>query len=284
MALSSPRFVSSRKLQRVAREGVVRKGARGRHVHLVQMALIDLGHPMPGSTWCPTCSPDGIFGDETEAVVWRFQGDHGLVQDGVIGRNTMAALDRACAGYLHNVILHFRSLSLTNVPFPRLLQNCQLVYGQYAIEVKFGSGVSLGLSPAEEQTFARVGGECEWLITSGEMNRLHAKGPSVPPNEIKVYYVRRFVSNNLLGCGGHAENRPACTVAATASQWDTAHEVCHVLLTSGFQPVHIQDRRNLMFPTSSNAARIPVLTDSQVRQVRNSVCCRNTCLATAYSV
>lgn len=274
MSLRSPRFVTSTVLNSAATGSkVVQEGSRGRHVHLVQMALIDGGYAMPKSTKNVAYSPDGIFGKETKEKIQKFQLDHNLTADGKIGRNTMSSLDRTFRGFRHKVTLHYRSMSLTNVAFNRLEINTKKIFGQYAIDIRFGSGISLGLTQEEEQRFSQVDGQCNWNITTGEYSQLHGMGGNVSPNDIKVYFVRRFSDQNLLGCGGHAPGRPACTVAAAGSQWDTAHEVCHVLLTSNFSPVHIGNERNLMHAFSQNKNRIPVLTDRQVRQIRNSICC-----------
>ena len=69
------------------------------------------------------------------------------------------------------------------------------------------------------------------------------------------------------------KNRPACIVAKRASNFCTAHEVCHVLLTSAFNPVHITDVSNLMHPVDVNRARTPGLTNAQVTQVKASPLC-----------
>lgn len=272
--LTSPRFTSSRTLQNAASNTPpLRKGARGRGVHLLQMALIDLGHRMPRSTGNALHSPDGIFGEETFAVVRQFQRDNRLKDDGVVGRNTMGALDRRVGRYQHRVRLHFRSIALTDVAFSRILADTETVYGQYGIKVEFASGESLGLTPEQMELFEQIDQECNWELNDGEFNMLHGLGTAAPPNEVLVYYVRAFGEANLLGCGGHARNRPALTVAARASRWDTAHELGHVLLGSAFSPVHTNDQRNLMYPFSSTGTSIPMLTHGQLAQMRRSACC-----------
>ncbi|MDX2416796.1 MAG: peptidoglycan-binding domain-containing protein [Xanthomonadales bacterium] len=274
MALVSPRFIHKGRLVRAANGATIREGSRGSHIHLVQMALIDLGYPMPRSTGGRRYSPDGAFGNETKEKLLSFQESNNIATSGVIDEDTMLALDHQCRAYTSRVTLHFRSISLTNVPFARSLANAEKVYAQYGINIRFGSGKSLMLSASEEQTFNQIDGECDWAINTGEYNRLHRLGGSVSSTDILVYFVRAFADADTLGCGGHATNRPACTVASNASHWDTAHEVGHVLLTSSFSPVHMNNhRRNLMYPWSSNDPRIKVLTDSQINRIRLSNCC-----------
>ena len=66
---------------------VLRHGMRGAAVQDLQQRLADLGYP-PGAI-------DGIMGDRTTAAVLAFQADHELGIDGVVGRQTWDALDRA---------------------------------------------------------------------------------------------------------------------------------------------------------------------------------------------
>lgn len=48
---------------------------------------------MPRSTANRDRLPDGSFGGETFAAVRLFQGQQGLVQDGIVGRETLGELD-----------------------------------------------------------------------------------------------------------------------------------------------------------------------------------------------
>jgi len=175
--------------------------------------------------------------------------------------------------YDYRVRLHFRSLSLTDVPFDTAFRNAQRVYAQYGIRIDFASGMSLGLSEDRARELETVDGSCEWKITSGEYNEVQRLAGALPHNEILVCYVTRFASGNL-GCGGHAPNKPACIVASTGSKWTTAHEVGHVLLGSAFRPVHAGSSSNLMYgSTPGITASLPSLTDAQVAQVKRSICC-----------
>lgn len=65
----------------------LRKGASGEYVTLLQTLLIQRGYS------CGAKGADGKFGNATLNAVKAFQKDAGLVQDGVVGRNTWAALE-----------------------------------------------------------------------------------------------------------------------------------------------------------------------------------------------
>jgi Putative peptidoglycan binding domain len=274
MALSSPRFKFDATLVRVeANQAALRLGANSHAVHLVQMALIDLGHAMPRSTGNPQFNPDGIFGSETQATVKAFQRSVPLVDDGVVGQKTIRELDKRFERFQHVVRLHFRSVALTQQPFDRLLSNAQLVYGQYGIRVDMANGESLGLSADDEALFDQIDQECNWVLDDGEIARLHRLGTPAPRTDVLVYFVRTFSDPNLLGCGGHGGGRPACTVAAAGSQWSMAHEVGHVLLGSTFAPVHTRSTRNLMFNSTPAIRGIPTLTVAQLGQMRASSSC-----------
>ena len=61
------------------------RGSKGDDVLWVQEALAELGYD-PGPI-------DGTFGEKTELAVIAFQGDYDLDMDGVVGEDTMAALE-----------------------------------------------------------------------------------------------------------------------------------------------------------------------------------------------
>lgn len=275
MPLLSPRFKDEPELRRVeAGQLLLSNGSRGRHVHLIQMALLDLGFPMPRSTTSQSFSPDGIYGGETRAVVHAFQRSAPpLAADGVVGMNTMRELDRRFNRFTHRVGLHFRSIALTTVPFHRMLESTQSVYAQYGIRIDMMNGESLALSSGDQARLEQVDQECNWELSSGEFNDLHSRGTPAPSTDILVYFIRSF-SPQLNGCGGHAVNRPACTVAETGTQWTVAHEIGHVMLGQNFAPVHVNDTRNLMNTTTATITSTPTLTDKQIRQIRASIVCQ----------
>jgi hypothetical protein len=244
-------------------------GSRGPEVVTLQQELNRQLFPNPHLT------ADGIFGSLTRNAVTAFQRQAGILVDGIVGPQTRAALGMPNPGgqFTHRIRLHFRSISLTDVPFNSILSHTQLVYAQYGIRVDFGSGMSLALSPDEARRLEQVDGQCRWQITGGEYAELQQMGGAVPSNEIAVYFINRF-SQSLNGCGGHMANRPACLVAKAGTKWCTAHEVCHVLLTSSFAPVHINQVSNLMHPVDLARSNTPGLTPAQVTQIKASPLCR----------
>ena len=244
-------------------------GSRSPEVTVVQRELNRQLYPNPNLV------EDGIFGRITADVVRAFQRQAGIGVDGIVGPETRAALGIPNPGsqFTHRIRLHFRSISLTDVPFSTILSNTQLVYAQYGIRVDYGSGESLLLSDDQISRLQQIDGQCQWQVTGGEFAELQDLGTPVPANEIKVFYIDRF-SQSLNGCGGHMPNRPACIVARAGTKFCTAHEVCHVLLTSTFSPVHINDTTNLMHPVDLQRGQTPGLTPAQVTQIKASAFCR----------
>lgn len=61
---------------------ILKKGCKGIDVKELQKTLIGLGFG------CGKCGIDGSFGPDTQKAVKKFQKSRGLVQDGVVGKNT----------------------------------------------------------------------------------------------------------------------------------------------------------------------------------------------------
>ena len=70
---------------------VLRRGQAGDDVRRLQEALVATGHMSRRDA----ATGPGIFGPITQSSVRRFQADHGLTVDGVVGPQTRAALGRA---------------------------------------------------------------------------------------------------------------------------------------------------------------------------------------------
>ncbi len=70
---------------------ILRNGCEGEDVKVLQSYLIQLDYD------CGKWGADGDFGDATELAVEKFQLDHGCAIDGEVGRETLAALEKALA-------------------------------------------------------------------------------------------------------------------------------------------------------------------------------------------
>src|SRR5689334_3186573 len=68
---------------------ILKKGSSGPDVLTLQSALKQLGFDPKGV--------DGVFGAGTEAAVIAFQQSKGLTPDGIVGPNTMAAIQGSAA-------------------------------------------------------------------------------------------------------------------------------------------------------------------------------------------
>lgn len=73
------------------RSSLIRYGDRGEDVRAVQQALTFLGYS-PGAI-------DGIFGPLTNEAVRRFQADQRIAVDGIVGPETIAALNAELQKY-----------------------------------------------------------------------------------------------------------------------------------------------------------------------------------------
>lgn len=94
MPLMSPRLAGNARLQAAADNNPsLGLGSKGEAVVILQEVLIEFGANMPRSTAQGTKSPDGIYGAETVGAVKDFQARHGLIRDGITGRQTLTTMD-----------------------------------------------------------------------------------------------------------------------------------------------------------------------------------------------
>src|ERR1044071_9945422 len=99
------------------------------------------------------------------------------------------------------------------------------------------SGQSVKLSDADARKYRRIDGHCTWRPSGTEIAEIQAKlGQRFDPFAITVIYVEELDTLDTMGCAGHHPSLPACLIARYSSQWDTAHEVGHVLLTRNTAP------------------------------------------------
>ena len=82
--IGEPAYIDKRPL--------LQRGSKNKYVKLLQETLISLGYNLG------ICGADGDFGTMTLDAVLRFQREHGLKADGIVGPATYAALDKAAAG------------------------------------------------------------------------------------------------------------------------------------------------------------------------------------------
>ena len=92
----------------------LRKGDRGDDVKALQERLNQLGYDCGDA--------DGVFGTRTKNAVVRFQTDHLLDPDGVVGRKTWAALDNVQPEERYRVTIEGVTLS----QYKRILEICPL--------------------------------------------------------------------------------------------------------------------------------------------------------------
>ncbi len=64
----------------------LRKGSKGAAVTELQTILLKLGYDLG------PCGIDGDFGKRTDAAVRKYQKDHGLAADGIVGKMTWKEL------------------------------------------------------------------------------------------------------------------------------------------------------------------------------------------------
>jgi peptidoglycan L-alanyl-D-glutamate endopeptidase CwlK len=104
----------------------LREGSRGPDVQLLQRRLTEKGFK-PGEI-------DGIFGAGTEAAVLAFQRSKGILADGIVGRETAAALDFVesdlpVAEGMPGVTVQIAAKMVPGAPLANIKSNLPLIMG-----------------------------------------------------------------------------------------------------------------------------------------------------------
>ena len=94
MPLTSPRFRWNSRLQEAEQNNPwMKRGESGHAVRLIQQSMIDLGIDSMTNSTQRFGTVDGIFGGETKSAIKKYQRSKTLSDDGIVGQNTMQALD-----------------------------------------------------------------------------------------------------------------------------------------------------------------------------------------------
>ena len=186
---------------------LLRTGSRGPAVQLLQLALNRAGYG--------TLEQDGIFGAATAEAVRRFQKDHGLLTDAVVGERTHHALLPWYTGYfthriergdtLYRLAMRFgtsvRALRIAN---PRLREDNLPVGGTLTVPLPFA------VVPTELDWFAGLTALC--------VRGLTARYPFLRGGSIGKSVMGRPLHSLTLGTG---DNRVLYNAAHHANEWIT---------------------------------------------------------------
>lgn len=276
MAISSPRFLKVPQIaQAAANSPWMSHGARGHGVHLIQFALIDLGFAMPRSTGGRSMSPDGIYGSETAEKVREFQrsplGGPPVIDDGIVGANTMAKLDRAIGGHTHRTEVHMLTTKKSQLSLFHMVDVAKEVYGHYGIHFDVRPGLCVDLSDAEDDVME------DHKSTKVQLRKVvnDNSNYAFSPNHTVAVQIGRFDPDTVFGLTDSDASMAICRISDDATEATLGHEVGHVLLTpaSGHDKEdHTPHVNNLM--TDRTEVAPYVLTLEQVTEMRGHARCR----------
>lgn len=188
----------------------------------------------------------------------------------------MSCKDNQGNSCTHKVGLHLYSIAIPSIGALTTLRNAQRVYGKYGINIDMRSGQSLVLTAGQTSTLSSLDTSCKWDSSSLEQRQLYElSNPTATPNTIRVFYVQNIMQPDgspLDGCAGHDINKPAVAIRAAAQIWTMAHEIGHVLLGSGYLPVHHALTSNLMCG-AANTKHPPDLDTTQIAAIKRSPLC-----------
>lgn len=167
-------------------------------VQYVQYMLIDAGYLSGGA--------DGVFGSGTKSAVKRFQADHGLDSDGVVGPQTLAALTRSDSSASNVVLQPGDSGSSVRDLQTRLTNNG---YSTNGIDGAYGGGTARAVSAFQ----SAMGLTATGTLDTRTERALYALGNSAPASDTSsgqeivmqaTAYSAADPGNSGITAGGHA--------------------------------------------------------------------------------
>jgi peptidoglycan hydrolase-like protein with peptidoglycan-binding domain len=154
--LATPRFAGNALLEAAFdNERLIRRGATGEHVRLLQDSLLAMGYALPRSL--SRAFPgrgDGIFDTETAAAIIQFQTDAGAVDiDGIVGPETMGLFDT------HDVSRPGARPPARTGPAPDPLGAAGCDRHFAGVTFTLGNQVAAGVAPGADIRVVVVGGQ-----------------------------------------------------------------------------------------------------------------------------
>ena len=278
MSLSSPRFKNNPQLVAASTSSPwLKKGDKGVGIHLLQFALLDLGFKMPKSMGKHGLSPDGDYGDETRSVVKKFQasrlGGSPVKDDGEVGKNTMAKLDRAIGDYTYKICVHIRVVYPPDKPISHHVKIARDAYAQYGIKFEIKSVFPMLLEDAKK-TWLEKRSTSGADVIDNPPDCLLAPWFPVLPSEIMIYSLELFDPDDVYGLTTSIRRGAVCRLSKDQQESTLAHEVGHALLTpfSGHDKEdHHPSKTNVM----GTGARTPpyVFNYEQIEEMRGHLRC-----------
>lgn len=151
---------------------IYKKGAKGDMVKRIQTAL--------------NINPDGVFGNKTEQAVKKFQAEHGLVADGIVGEKTIALLIPNSDGI--DIVKGYIKTHITQSP-NRLIK-------YIAIHYTAGSTSRPGTALNTRNVFLKRNASADFVVDDGTIVQINP--------DLRNYYCWSVgdSKNNATGGGG----------------------------------------------------------------------------------
>ncbi len=167
------------------------------------------------------------------------------------------------------------TLAVPAFDYSKSITFAEKLYGSNGIYFDIGQQLCLALTEAQQVKLKVIDGTCKWDQNNAEQDALYDLVKSRMISGIAIFIVGGIQTDStktLAGCAGHDPAKPAVVVSATGTMYTLAHELGHVLLTSGFSPVHESSNSNIMVNGTHNipANSSPTFNAAQIAQLKKS--------------